>query len=152
MIDEYGRAFISDIGIAKQMEYNLQGRSSDIIPNAWGEKNWMAPEIFSYFSSPVPDIPSHQTKFDVFSLGLIFLYSIDRDGFMKRKGTLNYDKKILKEYIMEIEKKGLIYDREFLTVLKKILDFDINSRISIQELYYWMVYLYKINILTRSFS
>ncbi len=79
------------------------------------------------------------SKLDVFSLGLITLIAIDRDGLMKKYGKLNLDEKILAIYLQEIEKQGVITDNEFLSVLKNMLSFKSDSRISFEELYRWMV-------------
>ena len=78
----------------------------------------------------------------MFSLGLITLSAIDKDGFSKQKGLLNKDEKVLKKYLQELEDKGIITKKEFLPILREMLSFDIDSRISIDKLYDWMVIIF----------
>lgn len=140
MIDEKGQAFISDVGIAKQFEGTMRAKRKETITTAGGDKNWMSPEMLKAFHSD-QDIHAYLSKIDVFSLGLITLNAIDIDGYEKHKGKLNIDRSLLENYLQDLEKKGLITDKEFLPILKRMLAFDIESRISIDNLYKWMVYL-----------
>jgi hypothetical protein len=87
------------------------------------------------------EIRANLSKLDVFSLGLMTLNAIDRHGYMKKNGKLNLDESVLEKYLQEIEKQGIITDKEFLPVLRSMLSFNTDSRISIEELYQWMVFL-----------
>jgi serine/threonine protein kinase len=148
LINEYGRAFIADIGVAKRFEATYLGKHKAMITSPGGSESWMAPEMLLASLSSTTKIPAYLSKLDVFSLGLITLNAIDRDSFMKYKGKLNTDKRNLEQYLQEVEKKGLINDKEFLSVLRRMLSFDIDSRIPIEKLYHWMVTLFLITILS----
>ena len=88
------------------------------------------------------EIQAKLSKLDVFSLGLITLNAIDRHGYMRKNEKLNLDQRVLEKYFQEIEKQGIITDKEFLPVLRNMLSFNTDSRISIEELYQWMVFLH----------
>jgi tRNA G10 N-methylase Trm11 len=51
---------------------------------------------------------------------------------------LNNDSKLLKEYLDAIEKRNVI-SKEFLLLIKKMLNFTVAERISIKEIYDWTV-------------
>ena len=139
LINEYGRAFIADVGVAKKFEATYIAQKKATINSFGGTKSWMAPEmLLAFFSSPCK-IPAYLSKLDIFSLGLITLNAIDRDGFIKYKGKLNIDKSVLEQYLQEVEKKEVIKDKEFLPILRRMLSFEIDSRISIEKLYHWIV-------------
>ena len=106
-----------------------------------GTVKWMAPEMLQLYLTN-KEIPAFLSNLDVFSLGLITLNAIDKDGFTKQKGLLNKDEKVLEKYLQELEAKGVIKDKEFFPILKSMLSFNIDSRISIEKLYYWMVILF----------
>ena len=106
-----------------------------------GTEKWMAPEMLQLFLTR-EEKPAFLSKLDVFGLGLITLYAIDREGFTKQKGLLNKDEKVLEKYLQKLEAKGIIKDKEFFPILKSMLSFNIDSRISIEKLYYWMVILF----------
>ncbi len=139
LIDENNRAFVADIGIAKQFENTAFAKNKALLTSRGGTKNWMAPEMLQFLLNPKSKIPAYLSKLDVFSLGMITLNAIDRDGYMKQKGKLNIDQKALENYLQEVEIQGLITDKEFLPILRSMLSFDIDSRISIEKLYHWMV-------------
>ncbi len=140
LIDENGRAFIADLGASKQCEATLLAELKKKPTTLAGTSNWMAPEMLKVFNShPDSTPPARLSKLDVFSLGLITLKAIDRDGYDKQKDNLNRDENDLKKYLGQIEKQKLISDEEFLDILRRMLSFDIDSRISIEELYKWMV-------------
>ena len=139
LIDEYDEAFVSDVGIAKQFESTFMAKKKQSITTIGGDENWMAPEMLSAFKGG-KNVPAYHSKLDVFSLGLITLKAIDRDAF-NHAGKLNVDKKILEDYLDDVEKRVVIPDQEFLRVLRKMLSFDIDSRISVENLYHWMVFL-----------
>ena len=143
LLNEYDRAFISDVGIAKQFEETLLANRRGNLTSWGGDKNWMAPEMLQFYATE-RNMQSYLSKLDVFSLGLITLYAIDRDGYTKQNGKLNIDPKVLENYLQDVENKGIVTDKEFFPVLRSMLSFDIDSRISIDKLYHWMVrFLYK---------
>jgi serine/threonine protein kinase len=142
LIDEYGRAFIADVGVAKQFEETYHAKRKSTITSFGGTEKWMAPEMLLASLKSNNKIPAFLSKLDVFSLGLITLRAIDKDGFVKQNGDLNIKESVLQEYLKEIENLGLITDREFLPVLRSMLSFNIDSRISIEKLYHWMVTFY----------
>ncbi len=140
LINEYGRAFIADVGAFKRFEETQIAKSKANISNYAGTTVWMAPEMVqASVAKSSYTIPAYLSKLDIFSLGLITLNAIDKDGYLKYKGKINIDEKLLREYLQEVEDKKLITDGEFLTVLRSMLSFEINSRISIDRLYRWMV-------------
>jgi serine/threonine protein kinase len=141
-MNEYGRCFISDVGLAKDFCIPLLGKGKATTPSPEENRNWMAPEMLASLSSD-NKIPKNLCKLDVFSLGLITLYAIDRDGYMKQNEKLNIDKNLLEGFLQRVEEKGLIPDDEFLSVLRSMVCFDIESRISIENLYNWMVILFQ---------
>ena len=61
----------------------------------------MAPEILNSLKSS--DFVEGEffigSKLDIFSLGLITLYAVDRDQFLIRKKKLNVDEACLKSYL-----------------------------------------------------
>ena len=75
------------------------------------------------------------------SLGLKTLYTIDRDAFVSQKGKLNIDKTVLENYSINLDDRGLLNDEEILIILRRMLSLEIESRISIDKLYEWMVQL-----------
>ena len=139
LINEFGRAFIADVGVAKQFEETFLAKRKATITTPEGSRSWMAPEMLQASLSSKIKIPAYLSKLDVFSLGLITLNAIDKDGYIKQKGKLNIDESVLEKYLQEIENKGLITDKEFMPILRSMLSFDIDSRISIEKLYHWMV-------------
>ena len=139
LINEFGRAFIADVGVAKQFQETSLAKRKATITTPAGSTSWMAPEMLQASLSSKIKIPAYLSKLDVFSLGLITLNAIDRDGYTKQKGKLNIYESVLKKYLQEVEKKGVIKDKEFLPILKKMLSFDFDSRIHIEKLYHWMV-------------
>ena len=139
LLDEYGKAFVSDVGIAKQFTSTLLLKNKQKMSTIGGDENWMAPEMFKAINGLGQNIPIFHSKLDVFSLGLITLKAIDRDNYDNQAGTLNIDKNALENYLNDFEKRKIIKDEEFLPVLRKMLSFDIDSRISIEHLYQWMV-------------
>ena len=139
LINENGRAFITDLGVARRFEATYLAKHKNVNTSPEGSESWMAPEMLLASLSSTSKIPANFSKLDVFSLGLITLNAIDRDGFMKYKGKLNIDNNVLEQYLQEVENKGVIKDKEFLPILKKMLSFDIDSRIHIEKLYHWMV-------------
>lgn len=139
LLNEYGRAFISDVGVAKQFETTFLAKRKQTITTIGGDTNWMAPEMLKAYLNQNMNIQSYSTKLDVFSLGLITLNAIDRDVYSKHIGKLNADPNLLEQYLKDVEKRGLITDKEFIPILRKMLSFDIDSRISVENLYHWMV-------------
>ena len=143
LLNEYDRAFIADVGISKQFEETSLAKRKGNLTSWGGDKNWMAPEMLQFYATE-RNMQSYLSKLDVFSLGLITLYAIDRDGYTKQNGKLNIDPKVLENYLQDVENKGIVTDKEFFPVLRSMLSFDIDSRISIDKLYHWMVrFLYK---------
>ena len=105
LINEYGRAFIADVGVAKKFEATYLAKHRAMITSPGGSESWMAPEMLLASLSSATKIPAYLSKLDVFSLGLITLNAVDRDGFMKYKGKLNIDENVLEQYLQEVEKK-----------------------------------------------
>ncbi len=95
LINEYGRAFIADVGAFKRFEATLLAKRKANLSTYGGTTNWMAPEMLVASLSPPNSISASLSKLDVFSLGLITLKSIDRDGYIEQKGKLNIDKSVL---------------------------------------------------------
>ncbi len=109
---------------------------------AQGTTQWMAPEMLQAVNNNQNNDEKSKTNFsklDVFSLGLIALYAIDRDSYNEKRNELNTDEKILKDYIKQFEKRNAIYDKEFLILLKRMLTYEIDIRPNVDELYEWVV-------------
>ena len=141
LINKDGRAFVTDVGAAKEFKDTLVAKKRANMTSHGGTVKWMAPEMLQLYLTN-KEIPAFLSNLDVFSLGLITLNAIDKDGFTKQKGLLNKDEKVLEKYLQELEAKGVIKDKEFFPILKSMLSFNIDSRISIEKLYYWMVILF----------
>ena len=111
----------------------------------------MAPEMLRVFNEVSTNEKFSQTKLDdfdekifhsklvVFSLGLITLESIDKQNFLKHNGILNRDEGTLNNYLLDVENRKIIDDKNFLGILKEMLSFDVEKRISVEQLYDWMV-------------
>ena len=126
LIDENNRAFVSGSGSIYRRDFKEQS----II--------WMAPEILSSYKNNKENL--HVTSESlVFSLGLIILFAINREGFEGKEGKLNSDEIILEEFLTDLESRDLVPDKEFMIILKKMLKYDGLSRISMENLNYWMV-------------
>ena len=98
---------------------------------------WNPPELMNFLDlkqDKILKIDSEQSgKMDVFSLGLIILYALDKDDFNKKRGSYNIEKDVLEKYTQEIEYK--VNEKGFSSILKRMLSFSVESRISINELY-----------------
>jgi serine/threonine protein kinase len=142
LINEFGEAFVADVGVAKQFESTFMAKKKQQITTIGGDENWMAPEMLRAFKGAPQkvSVSAYHSKLDVFSLGLITLKAIDRDVFRIKAAKLNDNEKALEDYLNDVEKRGIITDPEFLSVLRKMLSFDIDSRISVQDLSHWMVF------------
>ena len=46
---------------------------------------------------------------------------------------------LLEKYLEDVEARDIIKDKDFYSNLKRMLTYDIEARISVQELYNWMV-------------
>ena len=57
MIDEYGRAFISDVGNANQLDGTMRAKRKETITILGEDKNWMSPEMLSVIltDKKIPD-------------------------------------------------------------------------------------------------
>jgi hypothetical protein len=100
----------------------------------------MSPEQLRSLANPSEDSNEsiYPSKTDSFSLGLITLYSLDPNNYSSYK-HLNAKEENLKKYLEDVWQQNLIPDGEFYEILKKMLSFDIESRLSILEVYLWMV-------------
>ena len=106
-----------------------------------GSINWVAPEVRKEIESGEEgniDI-SKFIKANLFSVGLITLFALDRDTFKRKKDFLNRSESVLVEYLKNVEQRNLIKDEEFLELLKNMLNFDVKKRIDLKDVYEWLV-------------
>ena len=82
------------------------------------------------------------SKIDVFSVGLITLFILDPKLLTDSDSKLalfNQDEKLLQEYLSFLEIKFSEFSPEFFKLLRAMLQFQADKRISICELASWMV-------------
>ena len=139
MFDEYGRAYISSVGIAKQFHSKALAKLRQGSTYARGDSKWMSPEMLRTYKSHNLELTQFDSKIDSFSLGLICLYAIDKDNFLKQQESFNNDEEKLENYLRDIESRGIINNEEFFSYIRKMLSFDMEKRINLEELYDWMV-------------
>jgi serine/threonine protein kinase len=144
LINAEGRAFLSDVGVAKQFENTQKFQDNHSLTSIVGTTKWMAPEMILRQKEKVfVDI----LKTDIFSLGLLALQALDFKMFQSHK-VLNEDSKELFTYLRTLRfnhprKKMQIpgeIPREkvplgFYYFLRCILSYDIQTRPSVQEVY-----------------
>ena len=110
-----------------------------------GTDIWMAPEMLEakkqYYKDPKKkvDVELLSYKLDVFSLGLITLYALDRDNFLSKKHQLNIDEILLKSYLSEVKNSKIIQEKDFICLLEEMLAFKPESRLSLEKLHHWIV-------------
>lgn len=100
------------------------------------EKLWMAPEARKYCCSNENYQVDHW-KIDVFSVGLITLFILDPKLLTDSDSKLalfNQDEKLLQEYLSFLEIKFSEFGSEFFKLLRAMLQFQAEKRISICEL------------------
>ena len=94
-----------------------------------GTDIWMAPEMLDakkqYDKDPKKeaDVELLSYKLEVFSLGLISLYGLDKDNFLSKKNQLNIDETLLKSYLVEIKNSKIVPEEDFICLLEKMLAF-----------------------------
>ena len=133
LLDFNGVAYIGDFGNAKKLDTTIQTLTS-----AQGTLKWMSPEMrISFEEKKTRKIDF--SKIDVFSLGLIFLFILDRPIFETNSELYNKDEKILKDYLDDFGNRFSSIDKDFLRILREILAFDPSKRMTIRELFTWMV-------------
>ncbi len=141
LLDEQDRAYITDFGIAKKMDSTSKAVGKNPMDFPGGSEFWMAPEMYSSFIREENSFSTCAIKLDVFSLGLITLFAIDKDKFLKQKKKLNNDPVTLQGFLDSIKSRNDI-DGEFFLILNRMLSFHDVNRISIEELYRWTVKIY----------
>ena len=137
LINSYGRAVLSDVGGAKILASKadfIQSLSSEV-----GTPDWMAPELASllqrnHAESKMIDF----SKVDVFSLGLITLFCLDKKKFVTLK-QLNLDEKLLHDYLETFRDKIPI---PFYYILRCMLSFNSKTRPSMIQLYNDIMHLF----------
>ena len=105
----------------------------------------MAPEMLEakrqYEKDPKKyvDVEHLSYKLDVFSLGLITLFALDKDNFISKNNRLNSDETLLKSYLVEFKNSKIVPEEEFICILEEMLAFKPESRLSIEKLHNWIV-------------
>ncbi len=106
LIEEFDRAFIADIGVAKKIEgtflANLKRTVTTVAGAGKMEVSRSEISLKSSLSGENKKILISDSKIDVFSLGLITLYAIDKDCYKNLRGVFNKNQKLLEEYIQDV--------------------------------------------------
>lgn len=143
LLDKNGNAYVADVGVAKIYDRLTQAKNPKSAVTLAGTKRWMAPEMRNAYEKDL-ELKSDMSKVDVFSLGLLALFALDFKNFDKLDG-LNSSERKLQEYLEKIDKssepeailedEAIVPDRVFLNYLKRMLEFKIENRPSIDEIY-----------------
>lgn len=141
MIDLNNHAFIVYSG--KQKDFETTKKKSEInIRRSILPSRWLAPEMIYAQGYPLAEsyreLNPNFSKLDVFSLGLITLFILDRDIFNSNKYKFNNDPIFMREYLADLERRNVL-SNEFLSLTKKMLCFSVSERIPIKEIYDWTV-------------
>ena len=139
MIDSNKRAFIVCSGGQGGIEA-FKHKSGKKLRKSISISKWIAPEMVHAFGANVqPDFRTkiNFSKVDVFSLGLIALFTCDRENFRKKSSKLNCNLGILNEYFEDLAKRNVL-SAGFLELLRKMLMFDIEDRATIYQVWEWV--------------
>ena len=125
-----------------------------------GTDLWMAPEMLEakrkYEKDPTKkvDVELLSYKLDVFSLGLITLFALDKDNFISKNNRLNSDETLLKSYLVDFKNSKIVPEEEFICILEEMLAFKPESRLSLEKLHYWIVLneIFFIHVYINNFS
>jgi serine/threonine protein kinase len=133
LINQQGRAFLGDVGVAKVLDPQTTRNKLKTMTSVAGTEFWMAPEALKLFlSSSPPSKKYNLTKMDVFSLGLISLFCLDTEGFLKIQKIANRDRHTLESFLNNVKTKVPI---QFFYPLRCMLSFTQASRPSLTELH-----------------
>ena len=111
-----------------------------IIPLLPASSNFQAKKQYDKDPKKKVDVELLSYKLDVFSLGLITLYALDKDNFLsKKKHQLNIDEILLKSYLSQVKNSKIIQEVDFFCLLEEMLAFKPESRLSLEKLHHWIV-------------
>ncbi len=139
-IDSHDNFYVADLGsFEKVSQEQRQGApiyknlSPDEVEGTYG---WMAPEII-LIKIEKQTRQVDLSKISIFGLGLTICFALDSENLVKKLEKLNLEKDQLSNYLNELENK--INNKEFMDLIRKMLSFEASERISILDLYRWMV-------------
>ena len=129
-MSEIGHLYLGDLGASKRILLNKQLEELSIV----GTKSYMCPEMKKNFKNDVQKILGNPRKIDVFSLGLIFLEMIDRNGFKSRNPLNDDNGENLESYLRNIEER-FPNEKHFFELIKAMLSFDPDKRLNLEDVY-----------------
>lgn len=136
-IDWRHRAFIADVGVAKDIPQDLR---KELAKTYKGSPLWCAPEVAKniLLDDATKVLNQDLFKSDIFSLGLIILYCLDPREFQDKneatESRMNTNKSSLHDFLTEFQKRKNLPSK-FFDLLKSMVSWNANDRPSIVELY-----------------
>ena len=95
------------------------------------DSTWKSPEMLEFSPSEAPN-SRRQPKSDIFTVGLIALYCLDSDEFLKNKDDLNKNEKFLESYLDEFHLR--FESPRFFKVIRSMLSYSPSKRPDIVQL------------------
>ena len=123
--------FLADMGSAKLLEMFDCDKQIQTVNTFVGTEVWMAPEILLLKDKAEKPLKVDVSKFDIFSLGLISLYCLDKEGFKKFK-NINLNEIELNSYLESFTER---VPPNFFYMMRCMLSFNHFTRPSITQLH-----------------
>ena len=124
-------ALVADLGISKVLDSSDTIDRYKTLDTFGGTKVWLAPEIDKEKMSSEKGIKIDLTKTDIFSLGLISFYCLDKEFPTDKRWN---DEEELVKYVENFQAKEKL-NSGFYFLLRCMVSFNVMTRPSIKQIY-----------------